>query len=214
MDAGLVSVGSDSVVGDADSHPGSAFLLRALADELHDPDLVLIGDSEGFAGAVVAVVTDKIRHDADGFTGARGALKGYVDEATIVHNTLRVVELLAPAPSTLGDGDLMLVHIAHDVVGDRRLRDIPKGLARIPLVDLEHKTLAPRLGRIVDEVTVERVRVGRIADHDRAIDRSLLAHDQVGASLSRRRCPAHESQSEACEECSLLHSVFDMIVGE
>ena len=193
MDAGLVSVGSDRLVRDADSHPSSAFLLRTLADELHDPDLVLIGDGEGFAGAVVAVVTDEIRHDADGFTGTRGALKGYVDKAPVVHDTRGVVELLAPAPSTFGDSDLVLVHVPHDVVGDRRLRDIPQRLARIPLVDLEHEPLAPRLGRIVDEVTVEGVRVGRIADHDRAIDRSLLAHDQVGASLSRRRCPAHES---------------------
>ena len=119
------------------------------------------------------------------------------------------MELLAATPSTLGDGYLMLVHVPHDIVGDSGLRDIAKGLARIPLVDLEHKALAPSLSWIMYEVAVEGVRVGRVADHDGAVDRSLLAHDQVGASLSRRSSPGSDSQGKGCEECRLLHSVFD-----
>ena len=67
------------------------------------------------------------------------------------------MELLAATPSTLGDGYLMLVHVPHDIVGDSGLRDIAKGLACIPLVDLEHEALAPSLSWIMYEVAVEGV---------------------------------------------------------
>ena len=66
-------------------------------------------------------------------------------------------ELLASTPGTLGDGHLMLVHVPDDIVGDGSLWDEAEGLARVPLVYLQHEALAPSLGWVVDEVAIEGV---------------------------------------------------------
>ena len=124
VDACLVSMGCDGIVGDADRYPGSSLFLRTLPDHFHDPDFILICDSEGFPRAVVAVVTYEIGHDADRLTSRAGALECYIDQATIVHDPRRVGELFASAPGALSDSDLMLIHIPHDIVGYGSLRDV------------------------------------------------------------------------------------------
>ena len=199
VDAGLIGVCADGVIRDADSYPGGALLLRALADHLQHPDLVLVRDSEGLARAVVAVVSYQTGHDADGLAGRLATLQGDVDQAAVVHDTLGVGELLAPAPGTLGDGHLVLVHIAYDIVGDGGLGDEAEGFARVPLVYLEHEPLAPALGGVVDEVTIEGVRVSGVADHDGAVGGGLLADNQVGAgcgALGRECCQRQRTGPE------------------
>ena len=51
----------------------------------------------------------------------------------------------------------MLVHVPDDIVGDGSLWDEAEGLARVPLVYLQHESLAPGLGWVVDEVAIEGV---------------------------------------------------------
>ena len=46
VDARMVGMTRDAIVGDAACHPDSALLLAALADELHDPSLLRVGDRE------------------------------------------------------------------------------------------------------------------------------------------------------------------------
>ena len=55
-DPGLVGVGADVAVGDAARHPDDTLLLLALADEIHHPDFVGVGDGETLALGRVAVL--------------------------------------------------------------------------------------------------------------------------------------------------------------
>ena len=69
MNARLISVPRDAVVGDADGHPHGAFAARPFADHFHDPDLVLVGYRERLSAAVVTVRSHKIGHHLDGLAG-------------------------------------------------------------------------------------------------------------------------------------------------
>ena len=157
MDTSLIGVCADCVIGDTDSYPYGALLVGTLADHLEHPHLVLVSDREGFARAIVAIVTYEVGHHTDGLTCGLRALESNIDEAPVVHDPLGVRELLAPTPGTLSDSHLMLVHVPDDIVGDGSLWDEAEGLARVPLVYLQHESLAPSLGRVVDEVAIEGV---------------------------------------------------------
>ena len=69
VDTRLIGVGRDAVVRDADSYPYGALTAGSLADHFHDPCLVLVGDGERFAAAVVTVRSHKVGHHLDRFAG-------------------------------------------------------------------------------------------------------------------------------------------------
>ena len=131
-DAGLVGVAADVAVGDAAGHPHGTvgvFVFQllgqvgfdgalAFADEFEDPHLVGVGDGEALALAVVGVVAHEAGEDLDGLAGVLGALEGEVDERAVVDAALNLLgQLLAAAVGGLADGQLVLVHVAHDAVG-------------------------------------------------------------------------------------------------
>ncbi len=55
LDTGLVGMRRDTIVRDADRYPNGTFVARSLTDHLHHPSLVLIGDRERLATAVIAI---------------------------------------------------------------------------------------------------------------------------------------------------------------
>ena len=55
LDTGLVGMRRDTIVRDADRYPNGTFVTRSLTDHLHHPSLVLIGDRERLATAVIAI---------------------------------------------------------------------------------------------------------------------------------------------------------------
>ena len=187
LDAGLIGVSGDGVIGDAGGYPDGALLALTLADQLHEPYLILVSNSEGLTCAAVTVVTDKTGHDVDRLAGTLGALQGYVDQAAVVDETLGPLELLQSAPGGLGDADLVLIHITHHIVGVSDLRDLPLVLARVPHVDIHHVSRLPVTGCPVVELAVEGVAVGCIADDDAPVDRGILADDEVGTCLGALR---------------------------
>ena len=65
VDTRLIGVGRDAVVRDADGHPYGALTTGPFADHFHDPYLILVGDGERFATAVVTVRSHKVGHHLD-----------------------------------------------------------------------------------------------------------------------------------------------------
>ena len=187
LDPGLIGMRGDGVIGDAGSYPYSTLLALTLTDHLHEPHLILICNGEGLTGTAVAVVTYESGHDVNGLAGALGALEGNVDQAPVVDETLCPLELLQSAPSSLGDADLVLVHVAYYVVRMSDLRDLSLVLARVPYVDIHHMPRLPVTGSPVIELTVEGVAVSCVADDDAPIDRGILADDEISTCLGALR---------------------------
>ena len=83
-DAGLVGVGRDVAVGNAAGHPDDAFagvaalavVLETLADQLHDPRFVGVGDRERFAARRVAVGVGQLGDHADQTLSCRSRRDG------------------------------------------------------------------------------------------------------------------------------------------
>ena len=185
-DAAGVGVGGNAIVRHAAGHPYGPFAAGALADDFHDPGLLLVADGEGFPGRAIPILPDQLVHDSDGLPGRGRTLQGQMHQREVVQVALRVHEFLPPVPGRLDDAQLLLVHLADDGVGIGRLRDVVKRMGA-PAPDRDHfpggMGAGPRIGQgrgIAESVTV----VG--ADHA-SVHGSLFAHDQVGASLRRGR---------------------------
>ena len=123
LDARLISMCRDTIIGDADCYPDCPFTTGTFTDHLHDPSLVLISDRESLTSTVIAILSHQVCHHLNGFTSGLRTLQGNVNQATIIHDTRRITQLTTAAKRTLGDGQLMLVHIAHHVIGTFHLSD-------------------------------------------------------------------------------------------
>ena len=202
--AGLVGVAGDGLVGDADGDPDGA-LLGALADHLHDPDLVGVGDGEALAGGGVAVLVHQVGHDVDGLAGGPGALQGDVDERAVVDDAPAggVDELGQAAPGGLGDDELVLVHVAHHIISMCHFGDLAHVLAGIPVDDLAHGAGLVVGGGLVVEGAVEGVRVGGVGDHGGAVLGGLLAGYEVGAGVGPGG-GEHGAQPQGRGQCEIL----------
>ena len=195
-DARLVGVCRNVSVGNAASYPDDALAgvvtlgieLAALADQLHDPGFVLVGDREGFAARSVAVGVGQIHDDPDRFAGSLGALQGDVDERAVIDATRRIGQLLASAVGRFGDDERMFVHVADRGVCLCRLRNFSQVAARVPVIDREHRAgfVAPGEGFV--ECAVELVGVGGVGDHHRAVRGGSPGDDEVGAGVCRLEC--------------------------
>ena len=71
----------------------------------------------------------------DGLCAILGALQRSPDVRTIVHDGPFPVPKADPAERSLGDRQLMLIGIADDLVGVRRLGDAAEVCARVPVPD-------------------------------------------------------------------------------
>ena len=195
-DAGLVGVCRDAAVGNAAGHPDDAFagvaalavVLETLADQLHDPRLVGVGDRERLAARRVAVGVGQLGDHADGLTRGFGTLQGDVDQRPVVHAARRVLQFGAASVGRLADDERMFVHVADGRPGFADLRDVRQVTARVPFVDGQHRPgLVLAAGGVV-QCAVERVGVRRIGDHHRTVGRGSSGDDEIGAGRRRAVC--------------------------
>ena len=117
VDAGLVGVSRDTVVGNALRHPYGTAFLAAFAHHIHHPDLVGVTDTERLSLAAVAILGNEVGHNGECLTSRLCTLQGDVDEATIVDDAGSVLQLMSSTPSALADGHLMLVDVADNGIG-------------------------------------------------------------------------------------------------
>ncbi len=199
----------DIAVGDAacDPHDAAAgvaapaVVREALADQLHDPRLVAVGDRERFAARGVAVGVGQLDDCADGLACRAGALERDVDQRTVVDAARGVGQLGTAAVGGFGDDERVLVHVADRVERLGRLRYVAEEAARIPVVDGEFGARTVASGRGVVECAVEPVRVGGVGDHDRTVGRGAARDDEVGASLGGdERGRAAQGEQQRTEE--------------
>ena len=69
MNAALVGMSGDTIIGHADSYPYGTAHTGSLANHLHNPYFVGVGDGEGLATAVIAIFLHQFRHHFDGLAG-------------------------------------------------------------------------------------------------------------------------------------------------
>ena len=212
-DPGLVGVGRDVAVGDAAGHPDDALagvsslsvVLVPLADELHDPCLLGIGDRERLAARRISVGVGQVDDHADRLAGRACALQGDVDQRAVVDAAGGVDQLRTSAVGRLADDERVFVHVAHGGVRFAELRDVAEVASRVPLVDGEHRPgLVSSAGGVV-EGSVERMGVGRVGHHDRTVGRGSLRDDEVGAGRDRA---VSGYGGEGCEHQSEFFHVF------
>ena len=86
-DSRLVGMCADISVRHPAGHPDYSladifpvFFLVALADEVHYPYFILVGDREGFSGGIVAVCVGEVHDYLDGFACRPCPLQCYIDE--------------------------------------------------------------------------------------------------------------------------------------
>ncbi len=189
-DARLVGVCRNAVVGNATRNPNCTFVAHAFANHFQNPNLLRIGYRKRFSAAAVTVLRHKVGHRANGFARIFRSLQGDVNQATVVYQSRGVDQLLATAVSGLANGQLMFVHVAHYVVGLRGFGNLAKIFSCVPIVHWTHGAFGVRGSRVVVERAKQRIRVGRVGYHGRAVDGCVFAHQKICAS------PAH-----ACAGC-------------
>ena len=69
MNAALVGMSRDTIIGHADSHPYGTAHTGSLANHLHNPYFVGVGNGKGLATAVIAVFLHQLRHHLNGLAG-------------------------------------------------------------------------------------------------------------------------------------------------
>ena len=163
-------------VGDADSHPHDAFLgvyaildVHALSDEIHDPGFALVGNGEGLTLRGVAVGVGQVYDDVNGFAGGLGTLQRNVDQGTVVDSASLVYQLRTAFPGGFGNDELVLVHIAHGLVGLRNLFNFSQIPVCVPVVHLQHAAGLPLGGGLVIKLPIEGMGIGGIRDQHRTV---------------------------------------------
>lgn len=103
-------------------------------DHFQDPYFRRIRNREGFSLACITILLHKRRHHLNSFPGSLGALKSDIDQtalyissllwhlSTVVNNGTRLTsKLFQTSKSGLADGELKLVDVSNNTVGDRSL---------------------------------------------------------------------------------------------
>ena len=165
--------------------PYGALAVGPFAYDFHNPRFVGVAHGDALATAVVAILLDEGGHAADGLAGGGGALQRQPHEAEIVEQPVVVDQFKAAVEGGLDNGDLLLVHQSHHIVGVVHLCHIPAGMCGTPAVDgyLFARGMAPC--GTVEERAGEPEAVAVVAAHHAAVGRGLLAHNQVGARHGR-----------------------------
>ena len=118
-----------------------------------------------------------------------------------------VHQLYAPAESSLGDDDLMIVDIAHHAEGLPDLGNVGEVFVRFVVIDLDHVAFLPPGRSAVVQVPVGGMRV-RCVTHERgSVHAGPFGDDDVGAGIRLRR--RHEGGGEGSEEQGGLIFVND-----
>ena len=206
MDAALVGVSGDTVIGDTYGHPYGTLHAGAFTDHLHNPRLIWIGNRERLAAAVVSVFLHQVSHHLDGFLGTARTLQGNINQASVIHYPGRVHQFRTPAESGLADGHLKLVDVSDYVISLLRLSDPAEILAGIPLIDVAHGPFGMHGRRIMTKEAEHPVRISRIRHDYRTVSRCVFTHNEIGASPSA--CHTRHKQHSRGEHFSHSHFFF------
>ena len=204
VDAALVRVRANHSVGNAHRYPDGAFLL-AFAHDLKDPALFLVGDGKALALRAIAIFLDQLVHHADRFAGRAGALQRHIDQRTVVDDAVFVLQMGTAAEGGLHNDELVLVHIAHRLVGMGHLGDLAAVVSAVPVVDIEQGTRRMVGGRTEIQFSVKLVGISRIGYHTRTIGRSALGHDHIGAGICGGTAQRQQEQAGR-QSCQSSHS--------
>ncbi len=180
-DATQVGVGTDAVVGNAQSHPDSAIPPLPFADNLHNPRLVRVTDGDALATAVVTILFHKLRHAFDSLTSRRRALERQSHETEIIQQPVRVLQFQTAVESALHNGQLSLVHQSHHIVCVLYLIDIHSIMTWPPAVDGDFLAWFMATGRREEQRPCETEAVAVVATHHATVFGSLLPDNQIGA---------------------------------
>ena len=151
----------------------------------------------------------KARHHADGFASGLGALESERHERHIVdaaHGILRP-EFFATAESRFGDGELVLVDVAHHIISVGCLGNFAEGLVGVAVYDFAHRTGRMLAGRIVEQAAVHAVGVGTVSDETLSVLRGFLAYQQIGAGRRRKG----EQDGKQGENSIHLQGIFNFV---
>ena len=195
-DAGDVGRDGNLVVGDADGSPDATDALGTLAEDLKEPRLLLVGNSEALAAVTVAIFLDQLPHEADGIARCGATLQGDAGEFLDHEDALLVAQGVAATDGGLAHGKLLLVEAGiggvEEAIGVSRLWDGAR---------LDHASdISGRAG--VEAVTIDggdRVAlivaggghghpgavtgIAGVGGDDRAVGTCLFAHHDAGAGF-------------------------------
>ena len=97
---------------------------------------------------------------------------------------------------------MVLVDIAHHLIGVRRLRNAATWRVGAAIVANAHAARRPVGGRGEVELTIAAVRVGAVADEVGAVDAGAFGDQEIGAGL---RFPEGDKQDENKEGFDTFH---------
>ena len=146
------------------------------------PHLIGVGNGERLATTVVAVLLHQLGHHLNGLARRTRTLQAQINQTSIVDDTHRVHQFGTSAESGLADGQLEFIHVAHHIVRLACLLYLSQVLARIPLINVDHRPLLVHACGIMIQLAEQRIGVGRIGNDGRTVGRHVLAHNEVGAS--------------------------------
>ncbi len=137
---------------------------------------------------MVGILAHEAGEDEDGLAGVLGALEGEVDVGAVVDAAFNLGgQFLAAAVGGLADGELPLVHVAHDAVGMGHLGNLDELLAAVPVDDLVHGAGGIVGGGAVVELAIEGVAVGGVGNHGAAVLGGAFGEEEIGAGVRGER---------------------------
>ena len=206
-------MGADISVRHSAGHPDYAFVgvpavhhTGSLSYEFHNPHLVPVGNRKALAFGIVPVFICKRDNYLDCLTSACCSFQGYVDKGAIVHNSCGIPEFGTASIGGLGDNQLLFIHIAHSLVGERSFRDASEKFAGIPFHHIsECASVVVAPGTEV-EFPEELVGVGCVGNQAGPVFAGPLGYENVGAGVGCVR--KRRNQSCGCsgdKRCSYIH---------
>ena len=193
-DAGLVGVGADISVRHSAGHPDYAFVgvpaihhTGSLSYEFHNPHLVPVGNRKALAFGIVSVFICKRDNYLDCLTSACCSFQSYVDKGAIVHNSCGIPEFGTASIGGLGDNQLLFIHIAHSLVGERSFRDASEKFSGIPFHHISECASVVVAPCSEVEFPEELVGVGCVGNQAGPVFAGPLGYENVGAGICCRR---------------------------
>ena len=181
---------ADITFRDAECYPNGSFIhivavhhLDALADQLHVPYLVRIGDRKRFAARAITVGVHQVAHHPDRFARGFGPLQGRINQRPVVDDSRRVPQS-ATAERAFGDNQLVLVHVADGRIGFGYLCDFTEVFTGIPFIHGHHRAGWIFCCRMKIEASVQLVRVGCVGNHRRAVLGGPFRYENVRAGFA------------------------------
>ena len=181
MDAALVGMDSDAIVGDTYGHPHGAFLFGAFANHFKDPHLVGVGDGEGFTAAGIAVFLCQRGHDGNGFACGFRPLQGDGHEADVVDGACGVNEFFAASEGGFHDRHLVLVDVSDNGICCFGFGDVSEKMVGVAVDDAAHGAFGMAGGGVEAQRTIHAEGVLVVGDECGTVCRGFFAYEKTGA---------------------------------